>query len=131
MYKTLITFRSKTFSFKYDGNERNIDAMMLAVGNMTTYGGGMRITPEADPTDGILDLCIIKRMSKIHFIKTFPSVYEGTHINDSFVEYLKVKNIEIDSEYSFSIFADGEFICKLPAKFEVLPKTLNFISVNT
>ncbi|MBM3709771.1 MAG: YegS/Rv2252/BmrU family lipid kinase, partial [Actinobacteria bacterium] len=61
VYKTLITFRSKTFSFKYDGNERNLDAMMLAVGNMTTYGGGMRITPEADPTDGILDLCIIKR----------------------------------------------------------------------
>ena len=101
--------------------------MFLVAGNMAMYGGGMIIAPEADPTDGILDICIIKRMNKVHFLKTFPKVFEGQHLSDPFVEYFKVNTIEIDSEYNFSVFADGEYICKLPARYEVVPKALNFI----
>src|SRR4030042_1586234 len=106
---------------------KTIDAIFLVAGNMAMYGGGMKIAPEADPTDGILDICIIKRMNKVHFIKTFPTVFQGQHLSDPFVEYFKVKSIEIDSEYKFSVFADGEYICKLPARYEVFPKALNFI----
>jgi len=127
VYKTLLTYRSKKFHIKYDGTQRTVDAMFLVVGNMTSYGGGMKITPNADPEDGILDVCIIKRMSKLHFIKIFPSVFKGEHITDKFVENFKAENVEIDSEYKFSVFADGEYMCKLPAKFEVAKKSLNFI----
>jgi diacylglycerol kinase (ATP) len=127
VYKTLITYRSKKFNVKYDGTQRTIDAMFLVVGNMASYGGGMKITPNADPEDGILDVCIIKRMSKLHFIKIFTSVFKGEHISDEFVEYFRAENVEIDSEYNFSVFADGEYICKLPVKFEVAKKSLNFI----
>jgi diacylglycerol kinase (ATP) len=127
VYKTLITYRSKKFHIKYDGTERTVDAMFMVVGNMASYGGGMKITPNADPADGILDVCIIKRMSKLHFIKIFPSVFKGEHIADSCVEILRAENVEITSEYNFSVFADGEYICKLPAKFEVAKRSLNFI----
>jgi diacylglycerol kinase (ATP) len=127
VYKTLLTYRSKKFHIKYDGTDRTVDAMFLVVGNMASYGGGMKITPNADPEDGILDVCIIKRMSKLHFIKIFPSVFKGEHIKDSFVEYFRAENVEINSDYNFSVFADGEYICKLPAKFEVAKKSLNFI----
>jgi len=127
VYKTLITYRSKKFHLKYDGTERTVDAMFIVVGNMASYGGGMKITPNADPEDGILDVCIIKRMSKLHFIKIFPSVFKGEHITDSCVEILRAENVEITSEYNFSVFADGEYICKLPAKFAVAKKSLNFI----
>jgi diacylglycerol kinase (ATP) len=127
VYKTLITFRSKKFHMKYDGMQRTVDAMFLVVGNMASYGGGMKITPDADPEDGILDVCIIKRMSKLHFIKIFPSVFKGEHVKDSCVEILRAENVEIDSEYNFSVFADGEYICKLPVKFEVAKESLNFI----
>ncbi len=127
VYKTLITYRSKKFHIKYDGTERTVDAMFLVVGNMASYGGGMKITPNANPEDGILDICIIKRMSKLHFIKIFPSVFKGEHITDAFVESFRAENVEIDSDYNFSVFADGEYICKLPVKFEVAKKSLNFI----
>ena len=128
VYKTLITYRAKKFYIKYDGQEKTLDSMFMVVGNMDSYGGGMRITPNADPEDGILDVCIIKRMSKIHFIKVFPSVFKGEHISDPFVEYFRANEVEIDSDYNFSVFADGEYICKLPAKFEVAKKSLNFIA---
>jgi diacylglycerol kinase (ATP) len=127
VYKTLITYRSKKFHIKYDGNQKTVDAMFLVVGNMASYGGGMKITPDADPEDGIFDVCIIKRMSKMHFIKIFPSVFKGEHVTDKHVEILRAKSVEIDSDYNFSVFADGEYMCKLPVKFEVAEKSLNFI----
>ena len=127
VYKTLLTYRSKKFHIKYDGTQRTVDAMFIVVGNMTSYGGGMKIIPDADPEDGILDVCIIKRMSKLHFIKIFPSVFKGERVNDSCVEILRAENVEIDSDYNFSVFAEGEYMCKLPAKFEIAKKSLNFI----
>lgn len=127
VYRSLITYRSKKFFAEYDDLKREINSMFMVVGNLPRYGGGMQIAPKADPEDGMLDVCIIKRMSKIHFIKTFPSVFKGEHINDPKVEYFRVSDFYIDSEYNFSVFADGEYICRLPAKFVVAPRALNFI----
>jgi len=127
VYKTLITFKSKKFFMDYNNNQREIFGMMITASNMPSYGGGMRITPDADPEDGLLDICIIKRMSKLHFVKVFPKVYEGKHIEDSNVEIFRTSYLKLDSEYQFSVFADGEYICKLPASFKVAPKKLNFI----
>jgi len=127
VYKTLITFKSKKFFIDYDNSQREIFGMMITASNMPSYGGGMRITPDADPEDGLFDICIIKRMSKLHFIKVFPKVYEGKHIEDSNVEIFRTSYLKLDSEYRFSVFADGEYICKLPASFKVAPKKLNFI----
>src|SRR4030043_1651220 len=127
VYKTLITFKSKRLYLSYDSNRREIYGMMIAVANMPMYGGGMKITPAADPQDGLFDVCIIKRMSKLHFIKIFPKVYEGKHVDDSHVEIFRTSSFSLDSEYRFSVFADGEYICKLPANFRIVPKKLNFI----
>ncbi len=128
VYSTLITFRSKKFWLSYEDTQRKVYGMMVAVTNLPSYGGGMKITPGSDPTDGLLDTCIIKRMTKAHFIKLFPSVYEGKHISDPHVELLKVKKITVDCpSYPFSVFADGEYISKLPAEFVVKPSVLNLI----
>lgn len=127
VYKTLITFRPKKFFVDYDNNKRELYGMMIAASNMPTYGGGMRITPDADHEDGLFDVCIIKKMTKIHFIKIFPKVYEGKHVNDEHVEIFRTAALKLDSEYPFSVFADGEYICKLPASFKMIPKKLNFI----
>lgn len=127
VYKTLLTYRPKKFHIKFDENSINVDCMFAVVGNMKMYGGGMKITPDASPEDSMLDLCIIEKMTKLHFIKTFPLVFEGKHINDPFVKSYRSESIEIDSDYNFSVYADGEYICKLPAKYDVVPKALNFI----
>ena len=127
VYKTLITFRSKKFFIDYNNKKREIFGMMIAASNMPSYGGGMKITPDADPEDGLLDICIIKRMSKIHFVKVFPKVYDGKHLEDSSVEIFRTSCLALDSEYQFSVFADGEYICKLPANFKIVPKKLKFI----
>ncbi|MCG9479311.1 MAG: diacylglycerol kinase family lipid kinase [Actinomycetia bacterium] len=128
VYNILITFRSREFKLAYNSQQRALHSMMIAVANLPSYGGGMKVAPDTDPTDGKLDVCIIKRMSKIHFIKVFPTVFEGKHIYDPFVEMLQTGNIKIDCpRYRFSVFADGEYICKLPAEFDLVPGALNLI----
>ncbi len=127
VYKTLISFKSKKFLLSYNNKQKEVMGMMIAAANMSCYGGGMRIAPLADCADGLLDICVIKRMSKIHFIKIFPKVYTGKHVSDSHVEIFKTNCFTMDSEYRFSVFADGEYICKLPASFKIVPRALNFI----
>ncbi len=125
VYKTLITYKAKNFHMAF--NHMNIDTkvMMMVVSNMPVYGGGMNISPDASPYDDLLDICIVKNMSKMHFIKSFPDVFKGTHIHDPYVDTFKTKKIEISSDYDFSVYADGDYICNLPAKFETAAKALN------
>ncbi|MFO7928707.1 MAG: diacylglycerol kinase family lipid kinase [Candidatus Humimicrobiaceae bacterium] len=127
VYAKLITFRSKEFSLSYNKKNNKVHAMMVAITNLPCYGGGMRVTPESDPFDGNFDICIIKRMNKFHFVKIFPTVFEGKHILDPHVEIFRSRKIKITCNYNFSVFADGEYICKLPATFELIPKSVNII----
>ena len=127
VYKTLITFSSKEFTITSNGDDRNIYGMMIACANLPSYGGGMKITPDASATDGLFDICIIKKMSKLHFIKVFPKVFEGKHTDDPNVEIFRTKELKLESDYDFSVFADGEYICKLPAVFKIAPGKLNFL----
>ena len=127
VYKTLITFSSKEFTVTCNDNKRNIYGMMIACANLPSYGGGMKITPDASPSDGLFDICIIKKMSKLHFIKVFPKVFEGKHTDDPCVEIFRTKELKLESNYDFSVFADGEYICKLPAVFKIAPGKLNFL----
>lgn len=127
VYKSLLTFRSKKFTFTYDGQERELEGMMVAAANMSSYGGGMKITPDADPESGMFDICTIKKMSKLHFIQIFPRVFEGKHIDDPNVEIFRTDELTLDSEHDFSVFADGEYICKLPATFKMAPAKIDFI----
>ncbi|MGM0365116.1 MAG: diacylglycerol/lipid kinase family protein [Actinomycetota bacterium] len=128
VYSTLITFRSREFNIDYDGSHKKFNGMMIAVTNLPSYGGGMKVTPDSDPLDGKLDVCIIKRMTKAHFIKIFPTVFEGKHVRDPHVELLRLEKIKVECPaYRFSVFADGEYICKLPAEYKVMPGMLNLM----
>ncbi|MCJ7665507.1 MAG: diacylglycerol kinase family lipid kinase [Actinobacteria bacterium] len=127
VYKTLLTFRSKEFTVTCNGSKRKIYGMMIVSANLPSYGGGMKITPDASASDGLLDICIIKKMSKLHFIKVFPKVFEGKHIDDPYVEIFRTGEMKLESNYNFSVFADGEYICKLPAVFKIASEKLNFL----
>jgi diacylglycerol kinase (ATP) len=127
VYKTLITFRSKKFTFSYDNQVKDMYGMMVAAANMPSYGGGMKISPDASPESGVFDVCIIKKMSKLHFVQVFPKVFEGKHVDDPNVEIFRTDQLSLESEYDFSVFADGEYICKLPAMFKMVPGKMDFL----
>ncbi|MEY3148896.1 MAG: hypothetical protein RL029_170 [Actinomycetota bacterium] len=114
----LLKFKPKNYRFRVDDVSFESKAMLIAVANGTSYGGGMLISPKSDPQDGILDVMIVGPVSKLEFIKVFPKVYRGRHINHPAVKFLSGKCIEIDSDAI--AYADGERIGPLPVRVEIL-----------
>ena len=115
-------FKPIKYRFIIDGKEFNREAMLIAAGNGSSYGGGMLVCPNAKLNDGLIDLMILNPVSKREFIQIFPSVYEGKHIEHPEVEIFKAKEIYIESDAI--CYADGERIGPLPATISVAEAAL-------
>jgi diacylglycerol kinase (ATP) len=99
-----------------DGKTFTTKAMLVAIGNGKSYGGGMNICPQAQLHDGLFDLVILEPVSKLEFIKTFPKVYSGAHINHPKVRTLRAKKVAISA--NAVAYADGERIGPAPISAE-------------
>ena len=103
----LPSFKQLKYKMEVDGNLLEFEAMMVVVGNGSSYGGGMKILPDANPKDGFLDLMILHPVSKFELLKVFPQVFRGAHIKHPKVEIRRFKNLKISCQAP--IFADGEY----------------------
>jgi diacylglycerol kinase (ATP) len=115
-------FNAIEFKIFADEKVLEVEAMLIAIGNGQSYGGGMRVCPNADLNDGLLDIMILHPVSKFEFLKVFPTVYQGTHIEHPQVEVIRAKKIRIES--AAIAYADGERIGQLPVQVESLPQSL-------
>ena len=87
----LRTFKPLSYTLELDGVVRRLDAMLVAVGNGPSFGGGLRITEGALLDDGLLDVVIIKPMSKRGLIRTYPKLFRGTHVTHPQYEHHRVR----------------------------------------
>ena len=115
-------FQPIEFRIFADEKILEVEAMLIAIGNGSSYGGGMRVCPDANLHDGLFDIMILHPVSKLEFIKVFPTVYKGTHVEHPQVEVIRAKAIRIES--SAVAYADGERIGQLPVQVESLPQSL-------
>lgn len=115
-------FRAVDYEIEYDGVKRSFPAMLIAIANGRTYGGGMQLCPMAVRDDGLLDIMILHPVGKLELIKVFPKVFNGSHINHPAVEFITARKVRISA--NTMAYADGERVGKLPITVEVLPKSL-------
>ncbi|MFM1796720.1 MAG: hypothetical protein RL733_501 [Actinomycetota bacterium] len=120
--QVLSTFKPRNYHFRIDGVSFESQAMLIAVSNGKSYGGGMLISPMSDIQDGYLDVMILGPVSRLDFLRVFPKVYSGSHIDHPAVKFLKGKNIEITAEAI--AYADGERIGDLPIEVSIIEKSL-------
>jgi diacylglycerol kinase (ATP) len=86
--------------------------------------GGMWVTPEAAPDDGLLDVLIIGDVTKADFVRTFPKIYRGKHLSHPKIEVLRGSAVDVDAETRLPIVLDGEQPGTTPARFEIVPRAL-------
>jgi diacylglycerol kinase (ATP) len=122
MVRELPVFKPMHFSITVDGVSYEREAMLIAIANGPSYGGGMLICPGADHADGVLDVLILNRVSTLDLLKVFPKVYLGKHITHPAVEIIRGKHIVVDAQAK--AFADGEFVGDLPVEIQVEPGSL-------
>ena len=100
--------------------------MLVSVGNGSRYGGGMRICPDARSDDGLLDVTWLGAVSKPTFLRVFPSVFRGTHVEHPAVRTFRGRSMRIAAEGQIA-YADGERIGPLPVEIEVRPSALRVL----
>ncbi len=122
----LLRLRPRHYTIRLDGAEHEIDAVLVAVGNTASYGGGMRICPAADATDGLLDVVIAGRVGRGLLMRIKPKVYAGTHIEHPLVNTFRVKTVEIAAE-GITAYVDGERSSLLPVTVTAVPGALSLL----
>ncbi len=125
--RELPRFRPGRFKLAVDGERREFSGMIVAVANGPTYGGGMRVAPAAGVQSGWLELCVVGELSRLAFVRAFPSVFRGTHVTHPAVTMLRGREVELAAQPAFEVTGDGERIGRLPARFTVLPAALTVI----
>ena len=115
-------FAPRHYEIILDDRTISTQAMLIAVANGRSYGGGMLVCPRADISDGYFDVMVLHPISKLEFIKVFPRVFKGTHITHPAVEIVRSKSVKITSEAV--AYADGERIGQLPVSAQCMPGAL-------
>ncbi|MGV9265916.1 diacylglycerol kinase [Kitasatospora sp. NPDC003701] len=110
-----------------DGTVVARDLTLAAVGNTTSYGGGMLICPTADPADGLLDVTLVDAMPRHRIARFFPTLFKGTHVERPEVTTHRTPSLRIDSP-GITAYADGEFMAALPIDVEAVPGALHLLT---
>jgi diacylglycerol kinase (ATP) len=111
-------FKPLNYVIELDNQIIETEAMLIAVGNVSSYGGGMKVCPHADLRDGLFDVMVLRPVSKIEFVKVFPTVFSGKHIEHRQVDIYRTKRVSLQAQAV--AYADGERIGGLPVRAECI-----------
>jgi diacylglycerol kinase (ATP) len=112
-----------------DGKPRALSepGILAAAANAPWYGHGMRIAPQAELDDGLLEFCFVRDVGKLRLLRVFPKVYRGTHIGLPEVEYFRAARLRIESEVPLAVHADGELVGQTPVEVSMARRALRVI----
>ena len=120
-------FEPLPYTLEMDGVTRQLDAMLVAIGNGPSFGGGLKITIGAEIDDGMLDVVIFKPMSKLDLVKTYPKLYTGKHVTHPQYEHHRVRSVTVAAP-GIIAYADGERLGSLPLTVDVAPNALRVLA---
>lgn len=109
------------------GSRRRVRITTVSLHNGRFFGGGMKMAPEANLTDGLLDLLVVKTLSFAKFLRESPLLYFGAHLGLPEIEHRKVRAVDarpVDPASTVLVETDGEVTGFLPARFEIRPRAL-------
>jgi diacylglycerol kinase (ATP) len=124
--RELPVFRPIPYAVELDGERIETRAMLVTVANTTSFGGGMRVSPDADPADGLFDVMIVHELSIPAFLRVFPKVFSGTHVTHPAVEMHRATRVRLEAD-GIRSQADGESFTDLPIEAEVVPGALRVV----
>ncbi|MCJ0893367.1 diacylglycerol kinase [Rhodococcus sp. ARC_M12] len=123
MVLQLASLRKLSYVIEMDDAELRLDATLVAVGNGSSYGGGMAICPSARLDDGLLDITVVRGVSRTRLVGLSPTLYRGTHVDLPEVDTYTSTRVTLRCE-GIVAYADGERIAELPVTAYSVPQAL-------
>jgi YegS/Rv2252/BmrU family lipid kinase len=127
IFSALMSYTPTNMTIVIDGKELNHEVLSMALGIAQYNGGGMKQLPFAVPDDGVFDLSVIKKATRLRVLRSTHKVYDGSFVELPEVSTYTGKAIQIKSEPKCWIEADGETLGESPFRFEIIPQILNVI----
>jgi YegS/Rv2252/BmrU family lipid kinase len=127
LLRTLGGWKPARFTIRVDEERMRISGYSVSVANNSTFGGGMRIAPQAELDDGEFDIVIVGDVGKLRFIGNLPKVFKGTHVDQDEVRVFRAPHLELSASRPFPVYADGEHLTDLPVSLRVLPRALSVL----
>ncbi|BCM94108.1 diacylglycerol kinase [Abditibacteriota bacterium] len=122
----IISFRAFHLKIEIDGETMETPAVLCAIANAQSYGGGMKVCPDAELTDGFFDVCIIENVSRSEFLRAFPGVFAGKHTNHPKVIMRRCRSIRVESLEKVPVLSDGEIVGVTPFSCQIVTNALEF-----
>jgi diacylglycerol kinase (ATP) len=122
----LAALRPRRLTLVLDGETSTVPVTLVAVGNTSWYGGGMKVCPGADPADGLFDVTVVGPLTRLELVRQRPRLTAGTHVENAAVTVHRVARVELSSP-GVTTYADGEPVAPLPAVAECVPGALRIV----
>ena len=122
----LAALRPREVDLVLDGERQTVPVTLVAVGNTCWYGGGMKVCPGADPSDGLFDVTVVGPMTRMELVRSRPLLTAGTHVEKATVTVHRAARVELSSP-GVTTYADGELVAPLPAVAECVPGALTIV----
>jgi diacylglycerol kinase (ATP) len=116
----LARLRPREVAVTVDGTGSQHEVTLVAIGNTSWYGGGLRIAPGADPADGLLEVVVVGPVSRRELVRTRPRLAAGTHVDHPAVTVLRGREVALHGP-GLTTYADGELVSTLPAHTVCVP----------
>lgn len=126
----LRSFQPIDYEIDVDGRRIAEPGMLVAVGNTSSYGGGMHVCPDAEPDDGLIDMVFVRQASLGRFLRLFPRVFTGSHTGIEEVVVERGRTITIRADAG-AAYADGERLGEPPLVCEVVPKSVEMLELTS
>ena len=125
---TILKYKNKSFYLNIDDQviiEERLNSVIIANGQY--FGGGMHVAPNAKMDDGQFDIIILGNLNKLELIKSFPTIYNGTHLSNKKVKFYSGKKITVKCKEKALIEIDGEQPGTNDAEFEIIPQGIKIL----
>ena len=117
---SLRSLSSERVQFVIDDVQYERDVSLWNIANTSDFGGGMKISPSANPFDGVANLTLVSKVSRFELLRFFKRVFSGTHMSHPKVDGLQGKRVLVTTK-GLGLWADGEFIGESPATIDLVP----------
>lgn len=133
----IVVSRLQKVRINYDDNTFSGQILMACFGNTGSYARGIKTAPSASVNDGLLDICIVKKIAKLrivilflrNFIKALPFRLPELKIYQQIprVEVHQARKVYLESDTPLPFHGDGEIIARTPLSLEVVRQALKVV----